>query len=472
MDRTGDVAAPPPAAAVLALRGKRPELALEPGQAVPRAPAVDLELRLAGPPTADAAREPRQRDLRALRKPRQQVAELGQLHLQLAVPGGRMLREDVEDELGAVDHPQLHAFTEVARLRRGEVLVDDHEIDVALEGADDEIVQLAGADHGLGVHPGPVLRHHVDDVHPGGVRQLAQLGDMDLEVAGAAAGGDRDQDRAVAVADALPAGVARECRLPLADPLLEVEGDLRGRLRVEKLDAGVAVARVTVAGRRQRRGMGERGQAVAVHAHRDHRVEAQQQQVGSVVPRQPLVPEVRMQAAQAAQTPAARPQAAPVGQPDRVGVAHHHVLDEPAAVEQHPDLASSLVADLGQVPGKLLGDQPISGHPAPKETLELPDLAGLQAARVTEDLDGTYLPSRARGGRARTLSGEAPVDFAGLVELREHVRPLPFGPPAPAKRPPTPAACRSSVAHIRRRSRCGSADRPRKSQTGLVNAWT
>ena len=36
-------------------------------------PAVDLELRLAGSPSADAAGESRQRDLGALREPRQQV---------------------------------------------------------------------------------------------------------------------------------------------------------------------------------------------------------------------------------------------------------------------------------------------------------------------------------------------------------------------------------------------------------------
>ena len=216
---------------------------------------------------------------------------------------------------------------------------------------------------------------------------------MDPEIAGAAAGGDRDQDRALAVSDALPAGVAGERRLAVADPLLEIEGDLRRRLRVETFDAGVAVARGAVAGGCESGGVGERGQAVVVHAHRHHGVEAQQQQVGPVVPRQPLLAEMGMQAAQSAQTPAAGPQAAPVGQRNRVGIAHHHMLDQPAAIEQHPYLASNLVADFGQVPRELLRDQAIGRHPTPEEALELPSLAGLEAVRITEDFDGKCLES-------------------------------------------------------------------------------
>ena len=78
------------------------QLAFETGQAIPGTPAVDLELRLAGSPSADAAGESRQRDLGALREPREQVLELRELHLEPAVARGRMLREDVENELRAV----------------------------------------------------------------------------------------------------------------------------------------------------------------------------------------------------------------------------------------------------------------------------------------------------------------------------------------------------------------------------------
>ena len=66
------------------MRGELLQLAFETGQAIPGTPAVDLELRLAGSPSAAAAGESRQRDLGALREPRQQVLELRQLHLELA----------------------------------------------------------------------------------------------------------------------------------------------------------------------------------------------------------------------------------------------------------------------------------------------------------------------------------------------------------------------------------------------------
>ena len=112
-------AAPPTLPPILAVRGELLQLAFESGQAVPGTPAVDLELRFAGSPPADAAGESRQRDLAALHEPRQQVLELCQLRLQLAVARGRMLREDVEDELRAVYHPQFHALAQVTRLRRG-----------------------------------------------------------------------------------------------------------------------------------------------------------------------------------------------------------------------------------------------------------------------------------------------------------------------------------------------------------------
>ena len=95
--------------------------------------AVDLELRLAGSPSADAASESRQRDIGALREPRQQVLELRQLHLELAVARGRMLREDVEDELRAVHArgrarrpDREHAGKRVADAHRGRRVAVPH----------------------------------------------------------------------------------------------------------------------------------------------------------------------------------------------------------------------------------------------------------------------------------------------------------------------------------------------------------
>ena len=100
------------------------------------------------------------------------------------------------------------------------------------EGADDELVQLVGREHSLGVDPGPVLRYDIDDVDPRRVGQFAQSRDMDLDFPGAAAGGGRDQDRVLEICDARRAGAVRERGLAVADPPLEVEADPRRRLSV------------------------------------------------------------------------------------------------------------------------------------------------------------------------------------------------------------------------------------------------
>ena len=244
---------------------------------------------------------------------------------------------------------------------------------------------------------------------PGRAGQLAQLVDVDLQLAGAAAGGDRHEDGALAVADPLCAGVAREGRLALADPRLEVEVDQGRGLWVETLDARVAVPRFAVAGGPEGGGVGERGQALVVHAHRDHRVEAQQQQIGPVVPRQPLATRggvwTQRRPRRRPRPARRRPQS---GRAMEWGVAHHHLLDEPAAVEEHADLTTDLVADLGELPGELLGDEPVRGDPAPEQALELAGLARLEAVRVAEDFDGKCLQSGRCAARISPTSTNQP----------------------------------------------------------------
>src|SRR5439155_395136 len=65
--------------------------------------AVGLELGLARTPRADAAAETL--EVAPLsHEPRQEIGELGELHLELALARARALREDVEDQSGPVDH--------------------------------------------------------------------------------------------------------------------------------------------------------------------------------------------------------------------------------------------------------------------------------------------------------------------------------------------------------------------------------
>ena len=91
------------------------QAAAELRDALAHAAAVDLELRLAGAPRAHAAAQAR--EVGPLpREARQEVLELRQLDLHLALERACPLREDVEDEGAAVDHLALAALLEVALL--------------------------------------------------------------------------------------------------------------------------------------------------------------------------------------------------------------------------------------------------------------------------------------------------------------------------------------------------------------------
>src|SRR5690606_15617947 len=93
---------------------------LEHGDAVPDAAPVDLELRLARSPGADAAAQAAH-GLAATRQARELVLELRQLHLHLRLAPSGVLSEDVEDHLGAVEDLQLREALHLARLRRREL---------------------------------------------------------------------------------------------------------------------------------------------------------------------------------------------------------------------------------------------------------------------------------------------------------------------------------------------------------------
>src|SRR5256886_10718230 len=84
---------------------------------------VGLELGLTRSPRADAAAETL--EVAPLPdQPRQEIGELGELHLELALARARALREDVEDQRGAVDHFDPERLPDVALLARRQRVVD------------------------------------------------------------------------------------------------------------------------------------------------------------------------------------------------------------------------------------------------------------------------------------------------------------------------------------------------------------
>jgi hypothetical protein len=102
-----------------------------------------------------------------------------------------------------------------------------------------------------------------------------------------------------------------------------------------------------------------------------------------------------VEAPQPAQPAAPGAQTTPVGKLDRVGVAHHDVLDIAAAVDQDADLTSDLAACFRQLSRQLLRQQLVGGDAAPEKALQLTNLACLEAVRITEYLGQSTL-SRAK----------------------------------------------------------------------------
>ena len=171
-DRQAAVVALPPAqVAVLGEAGHPP---LQRGDPVAHPAAVDLQLGLAGAAAADAAGQARERVV-APGQARVEVLELRQLHLQLAVGALRPLREDVEDQLGAVEDLEAGGLGDVAGLRRREVGVEDDQVRHQLHGAEQDVLQLPLADERARVDLVPVLQRGVHHLDAGGAGQLLQL---------------------------------------------------------------------------------------------------------------------------------------------------------------------------------------------------------------------------------------------------------------------------------------------------------
>jgi hypothetical protein len=163
------------------------------------AAAVELDLRLTGTAAAHALTAgglttglPRHR-LAPASEAREQVLELRELDLRLALAALRVLAEDVEDHRGAVDDLHLHDILERTALTRCELGVGDH--GVGAEARDDrpELVGLAAADVGGRVRMRAALQQPVEHGCARGLGERGQLAERVLGVVERAAGVDADE---------------------------------------------------------------------------------------------------------------------------------------------------------------------------------------------------------------------------------------------------------------------------------------
>jgi hypothetical protein len=140
---------------------------------------------------------------------RPHVLELRQLHLQLGFAAAGMAREDVEDELGAVDDVEVEDLFQIARLRRRQRVVEDHEVGAVVAAKRPQLVDLALADERAHVRFAALLHEVRDGLGTGRARQQLELGQMLVgALARAARQHHADQNGALLLALVGPAAVA------------------------------------------------------------------------------------------------------------------------------------------------------------------------------------------------------------------------------------------------------------------------
>jgi len=140
------------------------------------AAAIGFKLGFAGSPGADSAAELRH-GFAAAREARQHVFELGELNLELALAGAGVAREDVEDELRAVEDAAGQRGFKVAQLRRRKVVVEENQVGPRRSGDAGDLLNFAGTDEGGGIGPGAALQELGSDLAAGTDQQITKFGE-------------------------------------------------------------------------------------------------------------------------------------------------------------------------------------------------------------------------------------------------------------------------------------------------------
>ncbi len=135
---------------------------------------VSLQLRFTRAAGADAAAE--LGHLHATSgKPRQQVIQLGKLHLKLAFTTARVSRKDIKNELGTVDHPGVHFFFDIALLGRREFVVHQDQVSLGRRSGAGDLLQLAFTDQSGRIGTITVLHKFAGNLRARGGCQFAEL---------------------------------------------------------------------------------------------------------------------------------------------------------------------------------------------------------------------------------------------------------------------------------------------------------
>jgi len=109
-----------------------------------------------------------------------------------------VLREDVEDQLRAIEHLEIGGLRDVSELRGRQLAVEDQGLGAQVHGAHEQLLELAAADAGAAVELVAAGEHAVEQAKARGVGEALEL------VQGARrqarlTQGEADEDRAWAV---------------------------------------------------------------------------------------------------------------------------------------------------------------------------------------------------------------------------------------------------------------------------------
>jgi succinyl-diaminopimelate desuccinylase len=168
--------------------------------------------------------------------PREVVFELCQLDLELPLGASRMLREDVEDQLGAVDDPGLQRVFERSLLWGAELTVDEEHLGGRTRKGLLELRQLSLAHERSYVRPCSMLDELSARRDTSGACQLFQLPELVVPVG--ALGIDADEKSTLRLRPRCGIGLARSHRriMPLYAPAVTALADRLAARTLELVD--------------------------------------------------------------------------------------------------------------------------------------------------------------------------------------------------------------------------------------------
>ena len=111
---------------------------------------------------------------------RGEVLEPSELHLQLALAGLRALGEDLEDQLGAIEHAPAERLLEVSLLRRRKLVVEDDRGGLQRLGGAQDLPDLAAAGVELRIGPLPPALQDPESHDSGALHQADDFRDAFL----------------------------------------------------------------------------------------------------------------------------------------------------------------------------------------------------------------------------------------------------------------------------------------------------